>query len=62
MVTIEHCQCGHPTCKTYGVSNGTFYQGCGWSKRDAEFVAHCFNNRDYIELDMDVQYSEDSDD
>ena len=45
LVKATKCLCSHPTCKTYGVSNGTFYQGCGWEKEDAEFVAWCFNNR-----------------
>lgn len=57
-VSIERCMCGHPACKTYGVSNGTFYQGCGWGKHDAEFVAFCFNNRQIIEENMEVSYSE----
>lgn len=47
-VKAELCPCGHPTCKTYSVSNGNFYQGCGWNKQDAEFVAWCFNNRTRI--------------
>ena len=49
LVKATKCLCSHPTCKTYGVSNGTFYQGCGWKKEDAEFVAWCFNNREQIQ-------------
>lgn len=44
-VTIEKCQCSHPSCNYYGVSNGTFYQGNGWDKETAIFVAWCFNSR-----------------
>lgn len=47
MVIAEKCPCGR--CSTYGVSNGTFYQGCGWEKEDAEFVAWCFNNKEQIQ-------------
>lgn len=53
-VTIEKCQCGHPSCNYYGVSNGTFYQGNGWDKETAEFVAWCFNNRhEGLHLEME---------
>ncbi len=45
MVNVTKCQCGHPLCKTYGVSNGTFYQGCGWDRDTAIFVAYCFNSK-----------------
>ena len=54
MVTIEKCPCGHPSCNKYGVSNGTFYQGNGWEKEDAEFVAWCFNNKEAIETLIDA--------
>jgi len=47
-VTAVLCPCGYKNCKTYGVSNGTFYQGCGWDKESAEFVAWAFNNQEQI--------------
>lgn len=48
-VTAVLCPCGHKTCKTYGVSNGTFYQGTGWDLESASFVAWAFNNRQALE-------------
>lgn len=36
---IVKCQCGHPVCHTYGISVGTFYQGCGFDLADAQLVA-----------------------
>ena len=49
MVTIIQCQCGHPSCIYYGVSNGSFNQGNGWDKKTAEFVAWAFNNREALD-------------
>lgn len=31
------CMCGE--CSTYGLSYGTFYQGSGWTKEEAEWIA-----------------------
>lgn len=36
---VEKCPCGHPSCDKHGTSNGTFYQGNGYSLADAQIVA-----------------------
>ena len=36
---IVKCNCGDPVCKTYGTSNGSFSQGCGYSLEDAKLIA-----------------------
>jgi hypothetical protein len=36
---IEKCQCGHPSCSKYGLSNGMFYQGSGFTLEDATLAA-----------------------
>lgn len=43
-VSIVKCQCGHPICDKHGLSYGDFYQGVGWSKKDAEEIAHRINS------------------
>lgn len=60
MVTIEKCPCGHPTCKYYGVSNGTFYQGCGWDEETAQFVADCFNYKESVDAAIQSRKIEES--
>lgn len=47
MITIERCPCGD--CETYGLSDGTFFQGSGWPKELAQRHADCFNAMDGIE-------------
>jgi hypothetical protein len=42
-VSVVKCQCGDWICDKHGLSYGDFYQGCGWSKRDAEEIAHRIN-------------------
>lgn len=46
MITTVKCQCGHRSCKTYGLSIGTFYQGCGFDKETAEKLALAYNTHD----------------
>lgn len=47
MITIEHCQCGHPTCKDYWLSGiGKFVQGSGFDKEDAQRIADLLNGSD----------------
>lgn len=43
-VTIVKCPCGH--CETYGLSDGLFYQGCGWSRERAQQYADAINRAD----------------
>lgn len=45
-VTIVKCQCGQSGCDRYGLSEGMFYQGCGWSKERAEQIAAAINDYD----------------
>lgn len=47
MITIERCPCGD--CETYGLSDGTFFQGNGWPKELAQRHADCFNAMDCID-------------
>lgn len=42
-VTIEKCKCGDKVCKTYGLSVGNFYQGCGFDKETATAIAGAIN-------------------
>lgn len=50
MVTTVKCKCGDPVCNTYGLSDGTFYQGNGWPKERAEQYAEAINAYDKILL------------
>ncbi|HSG61881.1 MAG TPA: hypothetical protein VLA24_10685 [Pseudomonadales bacterium] len=36
---IVACPCQYENCTTYGLSNGLFSQGCGFSKADAMLAA-----------------------
>jgi hypothetical protein len=36
---IVPCECGHRGCNYHGTSNGSFYQGCGYSREDARRIA-----------------------
>jgi hypothetical protein len=45
-VTIVKCRCGDEVCKTYGLSDGTFYQGNGWPKERAQQYADAINAYD----------------
>ncbi len=44
---LVKCQCGHPVCDKHTVEGGgvfsTFYQGCGWSKADAQRICDTLN-------------------
>jgi hypothetical protein len=42
-VVIVKCPCGHKGCNTYGLSDGLFYQGCGWSRERAQQYADAIN-------------------
>ena len=42
-ITVVKCACGDPICGTYGLSEGSFNQGCGWNKEAAERFAVCWN-------------------
>ena len=42
-VHIVKCQCGYKSCDRYGLSIGHFYQGCGWSREEAEEIARRCN-------------------
>jgi hypothetical protein len=46
MVTIIKCRCGNSVCNTYGLSEGMFYQGCGWPKERAQQYADAINHYD----------------
>jgi hypothetical protein len=45
-VEIVKCPCGHPNCNTYGLSDGLFYNGCGWSRERAQQYADAINEAD----------------
>jgi len=34
------CQCGHPSCKLYGLSNGHFHIGSGFTLADATLIVN----------------------
>lgn len=36
---IDKCQCGHASCNKHGTSNGSFWQGNGYSLEDVRVVA-----------------------
>ena len=38
-VKVVKCNCGHSSCHTYGLSVGTFYQGCGFDRVDAQMFS-----------------------
>ena len=40
-VTIEKCPCG--VCERYMLSFGMFYQGTGWNKEEAQYIADLIN-------------------
>lgn len=42
-VKIVKCSCGDLVCNKYGLSDGTFFQGTGWSKELAQRHAAAFN-------------------
>ena len=42
-ISVKKCGCGHPACKKYGLSSGTFYTGCGWDEETARRLANCWN-------------------
>ena len=42
-VTIVKCPCGHEGCHYYGLSDGVFYQGNGFTKERAQRYADAFN-------------------
>lgn len=42
-VKVVKCSCGDPVCQTYGLDDGLFYQGSGWSKELAEKHAKAYN-------------------
>lgn len=46
MVTIVKCSCGE--CDRYGLSEGTFYMGSGWSKERAQEYADAINYYDEV--------------
>lgn len=48
MVTIMKCQCGDSICNRYGLSDGMFYQGCGWEKERAQQYADAINAYDAL--------------
>ena len=48
-VRVILCPCGHPSCKTYQLTEGIFYQGNGFDKDTAEYLARCLNNREIVE-------------
>ena len=33
------CPCDHPSCETFSLTEGTFYQGAGWDRELAELYA-----------------------
>lgn len=44
-VRIEPCNCGSEHCTRHGFSNlGVFYQGSGFQKEVAEYIAYLLNN------------------
>lgn len=45
-VEIVKCPCGK--CNTYGLSDGLFYAGCGWSKERAQQYADAINAADRL--------------
>lgn len=40
---VVKCQCGYGSCSIYQLNFGTFYQGCGFDKDDAELLARLWN-------------------
>lgn len=42
-VEVRKCQCGDSVCTTYSTSNGMFYNGNGYSFKDAEIACEAFN-------------------
>lgn len=42
-ITVVKCACGDAHCSTWGLSNGTFYQGSGWDKETADRLVACWN-------------------
>lgn len=51
-VEIVKCQCG-PICQTHGLSFGSFYQGCGWTKEEAEEIARRINGFEVYRLALE---------
>ena len=37
--TVERCKCGNPNCDVWQLSNGSFYNGSGFKKSDANLIA-----------------------
>lgn len=51
MITIQKCQCGHASCKYYWLDGiGSFDQGSGFSKEEAEQIANLLNNNQLSQL------------
>lgn len=38
-VQVLACPCGNDGCRTFGLTVGSFDQGCGWTKASAEYLA-----------------------
>lgn len=58
MITIEKCKCGHDHCKYYHlIGIGTFYQGTGFTKDQAELIA-AFLNGEFAEVSMVKEFNE----
>lgn len=55
------CQCGHPACQTYGLSLGRFYQGCGFTKEEADRIALCWNSFDKLVAAIKIVVEDDPD-
>jgi NTP pyrophosphatase (non-canonical NTP hydrolase) len=52
MITIEKCPCGYKGCSDYHlVGIGTFVQGSGFTKREAETIANLLNRKTEV-LDL----------
>lgn len=51
MIGIERCACGSPNCRDYWLTGiGTFVQGSGFKKDEAELIARLLNADRSVEV------------